>query len=46
MQLKSILDRVQKHKSIVYEEVEWGEEGPPASLRVSVRPRAHRRPVC
>ena len=37
MQLKSILNRVQKHKSFVYEEVEWGKEGERASLRVSIR---------
>src|SRR5215470_5015339 len=46
MQLKSILNRVQKHKSFVYEEVEWGRDGERASLRVSIRPRAHTRPVC
>ena len=46
MQLKSILNRVQKHKSFVYEEVVWGEDGERASLRVSIRPRAHTRPVC
>ena len=46
MQLKSILNRVQKHKSFVYEEVEWGEHGGRTSLRVSIRPRAHTRPVC
>ena len=46
MQLKSILNRVQKHKSFVYEEVEWGRDGERATLRVSIRPRAHTRPVC
>jgi transposase len=46
MQLKSILNRVQKHKSFVYEGVEWGQDGGQASLRVSIRPRAHTRPVC
>lgn len=46
MQLKSILNRVQKHKSFVYEEVEWGEQGPAPSLRVSIRARVHTRPVC
>ena len=46
MQLKSILNRVQKYKSFVYEEVVWGEGGEGASLRVSIRPRAHTRPVC
>jgi len=46
MQLKSILNRVQKHKSFVYEEVEWGRDGERAILRVSIRPRAHTRPVC
>jgi transposase len=46
MQLKSILNRVQKHKSFVYEGVEWGEDGGRVSLRVSIRSRAHTRPVC
>jgi len=46
MQLKSILNRVQKYKSFVYEEVEWAEHGERSSLRVSIRPRAHTRPVC
>ena len=46
MQLKSILNRAQKHKSFVYIEVEWGEDSQRVSLRVSVRPRAHTRPVC
>jgi transposase len=46
MQLKRILNRVQKYKSFVYEEVVWGEDGERASLRVSIRPRAHTRPVC
>ncbi len=46
MQLKSILNRVQKYRSFVYEEVEWGEQGGAPSLRVSVRARAHTRPVC
>jgi len=46
MQLKSILNRVEKHKSFVYEEVEWGDVGQPLSLRVRLRARAHTRPVC
>lgn len=46
MQLKSILNRVEKHRSFVYEEVEWGDAGEPLSLRVTLRARAHTRPVC
>ena len=46
MQLKSILNRVQKYKSFVYEGVEWGEKGQPPSLRVQVRAGAHARPIC
>ncbi|HKM84329.1 MAG TPA: ISL3 family transposase [Candidatus Acidoferrum sp.] len=46
MQLKSILNRVQKYKSFVYEEVEWAEKGQEPSLRVSLRARAHTRPLC
>jgi hypothetical protein len=45
MQLKSILNRIQKYKSFVYEGVAWGEDER-LSLQVEVRPRAHSRPIC
>ena len=45
MQLKSILNRVQKHPSFVYETVRLVEH-PQLTLEVRVRPRAGTRPTC
>lgn len=46
MQLKTILNRVEKHKSFVYGKVTWVEAGDRAALEVAVAPRANGRPVC
>jgi len=46
MQLKTILNRVQKHKSFVYGNVRWRRREGRLSLSVSVRPRKNSRPVC
>ena len=45
MQLKSILNRVQRHRSFVYGAVRWCEGARPA-LEVEVRPRANARARC
>jgi transposase len=45
MQLKTILNRVQRHPSFVYEAVRLVEGDPPA-LEVKVRARANSRPCC
>ena len=45
MQLKSILNRVQKHPSFVYETVRLVEH-PQLSIEVRVRPRAGTRATC
>lgn len=46
MQLKTILNRVEKHKSFVYGKVRFGLKGGRLSLAVSLRPRRKSRPVC
>ena len=46
MQLKTILNRVEKHKSFVYGKVRFGQKGERLALLVSVRPRRGSRPVC
>lgn len=45
MQVQSILNRVQKHKSFVYEKVQWSDSEVPM-LEVRIRPRANSHPVC
>src|SRR5579883_89996 len=46
MQLKTILNRVEKHKSFVYGAVRFCGKGADAVIEVSVRPRRKNRPVC
>ena len=45
MQLKTILNRVQRHASFVYAGVRWV-EATPLRLEVELRPRAGSRPTC
>src|SRR5579863_4906394 len=44
MQLKTILNRVEKHKSFVYGKVQWRHDQGRLSLHVKVRPRRGSRP--
>ena len=46
MQLKTILNRVQKHASFVYGSVEFVEEDSGVRLEVQIQPRANGRAVC
>lgn len=46
MQLKTILNRVEKHKSFVYGEIRFGQRRGRLSLLVNLRPRRGSRPVC
>jgi transposase len=46
MQLKTILNRVQKFKSFVYGKVEWMNAGKNPALRVEVLARANSKPIC
>jgi len=45
MQLKTILNAVEKHAGFVYERIRFV-DGPVRKLEVLVRPRASSRPVC
>lgn len=45
MQLKTILNFVQKHKSFIYGEVRWGDPAK-SSIEVEVHPRANSKPIC
>ena len=46
MQLKTILNRVQKFKSFVYESVKWSESEGEMVLLVEIVARAHNSPIC
>lgn len=45
MQLKTILNRVERHKSFVYGEPRWADDARSA-IEVPIEPRANGRPVC
>ncbi len=46
MQIKTILNRVQKYKSFVYGSVHWLEGASVPTLEVEMRPRTNSRPIC
>ncbi len=46
MQIKTILNRVQKFTSFVYGAVSWVDGASVPTLEVQIRPRAHSRPRC
>ena len=46
MQLKTILNRVEKHKSFVYGSIHFCGKGTDLAIEVSVRPRQNSRPIC
>jgi len=46
MQIKTILNRVQKFKSFVYGEVSWVENTSVPTLEVEIRPRLNSGPIC
>jgi len=46
VQLKTILNRVQKFKSFVYEEVRWVDEGQAPTIEAVLRARSNSRAVC
>ena len=45
MQLKTILNRVQKHQSFVYTDIQL-KEGKQLKLDITIRPRSNSRPIC
>src|SRR3989304_694878 len=46
MQLKTILNRVERYKSFVYGEPRWVEDAPRLTIEVPIEPRANGRAVC
>ena len=46
MQIKTILNRVQKFKSFVYGAVHWVEGASVPTLEVEIQPRLNSRPEC
>ena len=46
MQLKTILNRVQKFKSFVYGDIHWIENGSEPTIEAELLPRKNSRPVC
>ena len=47
MQLNTILNRVQRHRSFVYGKIRWAETATgELAIEVEIRPRANSRPVC
>jgi hypothetical protein len=46
MQVKQILNRLQKFKSFVYETVRFVDTAEALVLEVAIRPRAHSQPCC
>ena len=46
MQLKTILKRVQKFKSFVYESVRWVEDAGEPTIEAELRPRENARAIC
>ena len=46
MQLKTILNRIDKHQGFVYGAIELTQEDEQVVLHVAIRPRANSRPIC
>lgn len=46
MQLKSILNRVERYKSFVYGKAHWVENATRPTIEVRIEPRANSRPIC
>jgi len=46
MQLKTLLNRIQKHKGFVYGAIELTQEDEQLVLHVAIRPRTNSRPIC
>lgn len=46
MQLKTILNRVERYKSFVYGEPRWADDAGRLTIEVPIKPRANSRPIC
>ena len=46
MQLKTILNHVERHKSFVYQEARWADPKTKSTIEIPIQPRANSRPIC
>ena len=46
MQLKTILNSVERHKSFVYQEARWADPQAKTEIEIPIEPRANSRPIC
>ena len=46
MQLKTILNSVERHKSFVYRDARWTDPRTQAEIEIPIEPRANGRPIC
>ena len=46
MQLKTILNHVERHKSFVYQEARWADAQTKTEIEIPIQPRANSRPIC
>jgi len=46
VQLKTILNLLERHKSFVYQEARWADPQTQQELEIPIRPRANSRPIC
>ena len=46
MQLKTILNYVERHKSFVYQEARWADPQTKTTIEIPIEPRANGRPLC
>lgn len=46
MQLKTILNYVQRHKSFVYQEARWANAKTKLEIEIPIQPRANSQPIC
>ena len=46
MQLKTIANHVERHKSFVYQEARWADPETKTEIEIPIQPRANGRPVC
>ncbi len=46
MQLKTILNHVERHKSFVYQEARWADPETKTEIEIPIQLRANGRPIC
>ena len=46
MQLKTILNHVERHKSFVYQDARWADPATKTQIEIPIEPRANGRAIC